>query len=115
MGYELHITRAPDWTESDSHPITLDEWLKYIATDPEMRLDGFAEAHVDGGVLRYENKGLAVWLAYSGHGVNGNMAWFDHRRGRIVVKSPDQEIVGKMKKIALTLGARLIGDEGEFY
>ena len=115
MGYELHITRVPHWTASDLHPITLDEWLTFIAADPEMRLDGFAEAQVGGDVLRYENAGLAVWLAYSGHGRNGNMAWFDYRCGRIVVKSPDQEIVAKMKEIANALGAGLMGDEGEFY
>jgi hypothetical protein len=115
MGYELHITRAPHWTESEAYAITLDEWLAYVASDSEMRLDNFAEAEVGGDVLRYDNDGLAVWLAYSGHSVGGNMAWFDYRGGRIVVKSPDREIVGKLVRIAQALGAQVIGDEGEFY
>jgi hypothetical protein len=43
MGYELHITRKRDW--SDAGPeITLDEWLALVRSDPDMRLDGFAEA-----------------------------------------------------------------------
>jgi hypothetical protein len=115
MGYDLHITRANHWTESESQAITLGEWLEYVASDPEMRLDGFAEAEVGGDVLRYENEGLAVWVAYSGHGVGGNMAWFDYRHARIVVKNPDREIVGKIKRVAQALSARVIGDDGEFY
>src|SRR5438105_2107792 len=116
MGYDLHITRAPTWTDSKSHPIPLNEWLKYVAGDPEMRLDNFAEAQVDGGILRYENEGLAVWTAYSKSSEAGaHGCWFDHRRGEVVVKGPDEEIIGKMKRIAQALGARVVGDEGELY
>jgi hypothetical protein len=115
MGYDVHITRAEHWVESDSAPISLDEWLGYVAGDPEMRLDNFAEAEVEGHVLRYENEGLAVWTAYSGHGLKGNMAWFDYRDGRVVVKNPDDEILGKMRRIASALRAKVIGDEGERY
>ena len=115
MGYDVHITRADDWTESQTRPIALDEWTGYITSDPEMRLDNSAEADVEGNVISYENEGLAVWTEYSGHGVNGNMAWFDYREGRIVVKNPDEEILGKMKQIAEELKGRVIGDEGERY
>jgi hypothetical protein len=115
MGYDVHITRAKHWTESESAPITLDEWLGYVASDPEMRLDNFAEAEVEGDILRYENEGVAVWMAYTGHGLKGNMAWFDYWRGSVVVKNPDDEILGKMRRIASVLGAKVIGDEGELY
>ena len=115
MGYDVHITRASDWTESESAPITLDEWLTVVQTDPDMRLDGFAEAGTPEGMLRYENKGMAVWTKYSGHEVNGNMAWFDYRGGRIVVKNPDEEIRAKMKQLATKLSAKVVGDEGEEY
>jgi hypothetical protein len=115
MGYDLHITRAAHWTESDSQPITLDEWLGYIASDPEMSLDNYAEAQVGNEVLRYDNEGLAVWTAYSGHGLAGNMAWFDYQRGSVVVKNPDEEIIRKMKQIAQQLHASVIGEEGERY
>ncbi len=43
------------------------------------------------------------------------MAWFDHWRGRIVVKNADDEIRKKMKKIAAFFGARVVGDDGEEY
>lgn len=114
MGYDVHITRADDWSESESNPITLDEWLTYIANDPGMRLDNSAEVETPDGVLRYENEGLAVWTAYSAHDQNG-MAWFDYRRGQIIVKNPDNEILAKMKQVAAALQAKIIGDDGEFY
>jgi hypothetical protein len=37
-GYDLHITRAKDWTESKKTPITLMEWTEFIKTDKEFRL-----------------------------------------------------------------------------
>ena len=116
MGYDLHITRAPEWTESADDPITLAEWLAAVNADPEMRLDGFAEADTpDGATVRYENEGLAVWTAYSAHEEDGNMAWFDYHRGTIVVKNPDEEVIEKMKQLAAQLGAKVLGDEGEEY
>jgi len=92
MGYDIHITRGASHHDSESAPITLDEWLGLVNSDPEMRLDGVAEATVRGGVVRYTNAGLAVWTAYSKHGLKGNMAWFDHRRGQIIVKNADKKI-----------------------
>lgn len=115
MGYDLHITRVAPWHDAESNPITLDEWAAYVAADPEMRMDGFAEAKVDGGILWCESEGLAVWTVYSGHGKNGNMAWFDYRSGRIAVKNPDDEIIRKMKAIAAHFGAKVLGDDGESY
>ena len=116
MGYDVHITRSPDWTESASNPITIEEWLAAIEADPEMRLDGFAEARTPAGeTIRYESAGLAVWTAWPrGDHVIGE-AWFDHRNGRIVVKSPDESILAKMREIAEKLQARVVGDEGEYY
>lgn len=116
MGYDVHITRAESWLDSEESPIPLEEWLEYVQLDPEMRLDGYAEARLpDGHTLRYENAGLSVWVAYSKHARDGNMAWFDFREGCVVVKNPDEEILQKMKEIARALGARVQGDDGERY
>jgi hypothetical protein len=115
MGYEIHITRKENWFD-DEPKISLDEWKSYIASDPEMRLDGYAEAALpSGNVLRVESDGLSVWTAYSKHGVDGGMAWFDFRTGNLVVKNPDSEILAKMWMIAEKLQARVQGDEGEIY
>ena len=100
MGYEIHITRKNEWSDEDGPEISLEDWKAYIASDPEMRLDGYAEATMENGdVFRTEHDGIAVWTAYSG----------------IVAKNPDREILAKMFEIAQALGARVVGDEGEEY
>ncbi len=82
MGYDLHITRKENWSEEDGEDIPLDEWIEYIDSDSEMRLDGKAAATTDDGeLLVIESLGLAVWTAYSKNDFNGNYAWFYHRAG----------------------------------
>ena len=116
MGYELHITRAEEWHKSKFNPITLDEWLAYVRSDSEMRFDQCATATTPvGDTLQYQSEALAVWDSYSGNGKDGNFAWFDFQNGEVVVKNPDQEIIGKMCRVAEVLRARVQGDNGEFY
>ncbi len=116
MGYDVHITRADEWFDSEESPISIDEWLAYVQRDGSMRLDGQASVRLGSGVaLKYEGTGLAVWTGFSGHDELGNKAWFDHRAGRIVVKNPTEEILAKMMKIARALDARVQGDDGEIY
>lgn len=116
MGYDVHITRAEEWVDSEEFPITIEEWVEYVRLDPEMRLDNVATAFQDGEPLvSYQNDGLAVWTAYSQNDVDGNLAWFDYGAGEIVVKNPDDEIIEKMKQIAAALNAKVLGDDGESY
>lgn len=115
MGYNIHITRKNEWFDEHDDDISLDEWIGYVKEDDEMRLDNFAEAVVSNGILRVESEGLSVWLNYSEHEKNGNMAWFDYFEGNIKVKNPDEEILKKMFSIAQLLNAKVQGDEGEIY
>jgi hypothetical protein len=116
MGYELHITRAEEWRQSKLNPISLDQWLAYISSDPEMRLDQCATATTPvGDTLNYQSQGLAEWTEYSRNGKDGNFAWFDWQNGEVVVKNPDEELIGKMCRIAQALHARVQGDDGKFY
>ena len=39
MPYQLHITRASDWTQSGELPITAAEWLRLVRTDSELVQD----------------------------------------------------------------------------
>jgi hypothetical protein len=115
MGYDVHITRAAHWSDSAATPITLDEWIEHVRSDPELRLDGHAEALSSSGeTVRYESAGLVVWTAHSAHAAGG-MAWFDFREGRVVVKNPDEETLMKMRQVARCLGARVQGDDGEHH
>jgi hypothetical protein len=115
MGYDVHITRAAHWAKSGSAPISLEEWLAVVSTDPEMRLESVAEVSTPNGALRYENSGFSVWTGYSEHGVNGTKVYFDYRLGKIVVKGPNKEIRAKRKQLAARLHARAFGDDGEEY
>jgi len=116
MGYDVHITRAQDWTESRDHPITLSEWKAYLRSDGEMRLDNRAQATTSSGeTITTESPGLAVWVAWKQDGVGGGHAWFSYDDGAITVKDPDRDILRKMFSIAVALKARVQGDEGETY
>ncbi|RZM17721.1 MAG: hypothetical protein EOO88_42635 [Pedobacter sp.] len=117
MGYELHITRQDLWVDKDpSRMISSEEWLEYIASDPEMSLDGFAEVQLsENKVLRVEDPSLAVWRTYSRAVFKENQAWFYLYEGNIEVKNPDKEIIVKMAAIGSILSAKVQGDEGEIY
>ena len=99
MGYDLHITRAADWTEAESAPITSEEWLTYVEADPELRLAGYNGPH------------FAVWSGQSRH----PDPWFDWSDGRVHTKNPDPPLIEKAIQIAEQLGARVVGDDGERY
>jgi hypothetical protein len=112
MGYDLHIHRAEDWMDATEDPITLDEWSDFVAGARDFRLDNFAEAETENGdVLRLEQEGIAVW---TGHPTS-DTAWFSYSEGMIVVKNPDEPIRRRMVEVAGALGARVQGDDGEFY
>lgn len=106
MSYEVHITRAADWTESEADPITLFDWLACIDADPELQ-----RVESDGG-HGFDSDGVARWL---GHPQPQRQPCFDYCEGRISVIDPDVDIVVKMHAIAQQLGARVVGDEGEEY
>src|SRR5215472_103147 len=104
MGYDLHITRKARWSD-DGPDIPDSEWEAYATGDPEMTITGAAEANLaDGRVLRYENSLIAEWRKPTGETV-----WFDFRRGRIVVKNPDDGTIKKMNQVARALRARVQG------
>ncbi len=113
---EIHITRKRNWRDDLGPAITLDDWLSYIASDPEMRVDGFSGMDApEGKTVRIQRPGLAVWLTHSKHGDSGNAVCFTHFRDRISVKSPDKETIGKMHRIAQALGAKVQGDDDKIY
>ena len=116
MGYDLHITRKEHWSDKIANDIPLPEWLALVQSDPDMRLDGFAEATTSNGdVIRIESDGLSVWTAHSGHIEGRNMARFDFHHGCVVVKNPDEKIRRKMHQMAQRLRAKVQGDDGEYY
>ena len=98
MGYDLHITRRKDWSES-GRDIGAEEWLAYAKKDPELSL-----SPEDGPYfVRWSGKSKYPdpWLD-----------WFD---GNIYTKNPDEALIDKMVAIAREFHARVQGDDGEVY
>ena len=121
MGYNLHITRASDWIESESAPIAIDEWKRAVASVPGIRLDDSAL------VVTNPKTGEKISLAVR----DGDVAvfldgeWFKvfhYREGRITFKpgpvnfdDPKDPVAAAAIGLARILGANIVGDEGEIY
>ena len=99
MGYELHITRAKEWSDNSDCEIGADEWLKLVEEDPELRLAG------ENGPY------FALWNGPPSY----PDAWLDWCGGYISTKSPDEALIAKMVQIATKLNAKVQGDDGEIY
>lgn len=100
MGYNLHITRAKRWADSQRRPIKAAEWLAIVAEDRELTL-----ASKRGPCFAFWNleKG-ADWGP-----------WLNWHSGKIYAKNPDPALVEKMVEIAKNLNATVQGDDGEYY
>lgn len=99
VGYDLHITRKKLWSAEDGPVITEEEWLAYVATDPQLRLNP-------------NSKGHTVTLDVQSGYPDSWLEWFE---GDISTKNPDEPILAKMLQIATALKAKVQGDDGEIY
>jgi hypothetical protein len=119
MGYDIHITRAEEWSESETTPITLEEWIAHARSDPALRvdvIDGRADSTLpDGQVLSIKVKGLVAWFGKGAEPSRQPLAWFSWSEGSIDARNPDTATLRKMHEIAKALNARVQGDEGELY
>jgi hypothetical protein len=98
MTYQLHITRASDWMQSEELPITAAEWLKLVRTDAELVQDPTHGPY------------FVRW-----GGSAGPERWLEWADGRINTKYPDGALLKKLVAIAERLGAKVQGDGGEVY
>lgn len=99
MAVELYITRAEFWADNEQFQIGRDEWLAYVAHDPELR-------------LRPENGPCFVeWIGPSQY----DQPWLDWASGNISTKWPGTALYGKMLRIAEVLNAHIQDDEGNSY
>lgn len=114
MAYEVHITRKQNWFDKEGPAITLEEWRRYAAADPEMKLDTVPEPATPQGTVRMESPGAALWAAWSKTGPR-DQQWFRHFRDLITVKDPDAEVIAKMYRVAEALGGKVQGNDGEIY
>jgi len=123
MSYHLHITRkAQGWNDAnDPAAISRAEWLDYVAGDPDMAANDYSvdpqygQPNAEGSAYDTYVEGLAAWLGHSGAGLKGEYVWFGHEQDRVTVENPDEETLGKLLAIAQALGARVQGDDGEYF
>lgn len=114
MAYEVHITRKQNWFDKDGPAITLEEWRRYAASDPELRLDAVPEPVTPHGTIVMESPGSALWAAYSKKDPR-DAVWLRHFRDHVTARDPDAEVIGKMYRIAAALGGKVQGKDGEIY
>jgi len=115
MGYELHIVRQRDYDdEEEESNITMEEWINYVASDKELILTGGYELPGPEGKTTWQKSpGFCEWVGHIRE--DGSLAWFDYSHGCISSKFPDDDMIKKMLDIAISLHARVRGDEFEYY
>lgn len=110
MPYDVHIHRADDHFDAAENPISREDWEAWVARAPDFR---FSET--DYVVFEYEDgkhkERLAVWTEHP----NDEEFALYYYDGSVVTGNPDQHTIQRMVRIAADLGARLQGDDGEFY
>jgi hypothetical protein len=105
MGYHVHITRERNGVASD---IPLEEWLRHVENSPELE---FEKPEGDDVASKFTRSVHAA--RWSGASVED--AWLGWSSGEIWTKNPSEELIGYMIEIAPKFGARVRGDEGEYY
>jgi hypothetical protein len=102
MGYELHITRAEEWLDSESTPISQDEWLR-VATDAGLAVMGSLDLE---GIGPQD-----IYVASAAANAPG-LHWHE---GRIVVSGASEVDISPLLDLARALDAHLVGDDDEQY
>ena len=122
MAYLVHIVRQNDYDNFDEQSnISLEEWLDYIKSDPELEATGGLRFDMpllldptDVPYLENESPGSCEWIGHPRADAD-TIPWFDFQYGSIVTKYPDKHTIGKMIKIASSLKAKVRGDDQEYY
>jgi hypothetical protein len=113
MGYDLHITKASEWSGSSRHPITEEQWKAVVIADGELKMDTIATAEnpKTQEVIQVGNRFMASWVDPT----TKEKHYFYYSRGKVSVKNPTDSTIKKLKTMATKLGARVQGDDGEWY
>jgi len=105
MAYDMHVVRTKDWLEAATAPITKNEVDILIASDAELAWSttDYLEMVDDGVETRYF---AILW--------QGAPCFFWYR-DQIQCSGPDEVQQLKLAKIARSLNAYAVGDDGERY
>lgn len=111
MAYNIHITAADGWWESESNPISLHQLKEYVSHAHDLREESSPGATnpVTGEVIRIPDEYTFTWKS------DDNVYWFHFNKGRITFRYTDDIQISKAKEIAKALNAKVQGDEEELY
>lgn len=116
MGYDFYITRKEDWSDSDGPQITLTDWTEYLFIENSLEIDRDHAAEVDPRVASGAKEAThARWLDWPGREPGVREAWVWLEAGNLIATDADTDFRRKLFLIADGLGARLMGENGEFY
>jgi hypothetical protein len=101
MSYYVTITRKKYWPMPDGPVITADEWLSYVATDPQLKPISGSNTH---------RVNVDIPPGYSSR----ELSW-SSLSGCILTNKPDAGMLAKMLQIASALGGKVQGEDGEIY
>ncbi len=122
MAYGIHIERVNDKGEPIGEPITLSEWKAAVESQKNVHLtseDFISKNPATGEVIRIQNSEGESEVFFS-----EESKWYRVYRwnkDRITFKglpsfdNPNDLIRQTTQQLAKVLGARIVGDEGEFY
>ncbi|WP_165252460.1 hypothetical protein [Paludisphaera soli] len=117
MGYNLHITRGP-WYSDHAGKIQPEEWLRIAANSPEFTPEGQEATDAKDRLLKGQDlHNIDYDIVYFLTTIDDTVYTFCFWDNSICVKgaATDPNAVRKMIEIADQLGARVQGDEGEYY
>jgi hypothetical protein len=100
MGYDIHITRSPNWWDKTDR-ISHEEWRQVVESDPDLEPYDENDPDEDGYKLRERDF--------------DNYVYYNESCGTINMRPGFRESICKAVEIASKLGAVVQGDEGEFY
>jgi hypothetical protein len=107
LAYDLHITRANEWYESEGNGFSLEELKEYFSGK-----SGFNYSKVfsiTGPVTVSIEGDFFIWASEDAE------LSFRYKQGRIIVSGANDDVIEKMKEIAAELCAKVQGDEDEIY
>ena len=109
-GREVHISRRVNWWELDGGQISAAEFAAAVAADADLVMITVPD------IWKWEPRWIAELTTGPGLGPGPepreSLVW---RAGRIVARRPSPALIAKMCELAKTLGARVQGDDGEYY
>jgi hypothetical protein len=112
MDNYFYIIRQNDYNDESEHSdISLQDWLIYVNSDRELKLDyAFQARTIDSETTMEHVTGFCNWTSHPDY-VKGTHPHFICEHGCITSKNPDDYTIIKMIEIADILNGRVINNE----